>query len=72
MRQESPSIENIVITGLVPGKRSRGKPATAWIDNISEWTGLRGAQLVQATRNRVQWRVLSCHNRVQPSAPTKD
>jgi hypothetical protein len=72
MRQESPSIENIVITGLVPGKRSRGKPATAWIDNISEWTGLRGVQLVQATRNRVQWRVLSCRSRVQPSAPTKD
>ena len=35
MRQESPSIENIVITDLVPGKRSRGKSATAWIDNIS-------------------------------------
>src|SRR6188508_3725614 len=46
MRQKSPSMENMVITGLVPGKRSRGKPATAWIDNISEWTGLRGVQLV--------------------------
>ena len=72
MRQESLSIENLIITGLVPGSRSRGRPTTAWIDNIVKWTGLRRAQLVQATRNRVQWNYLSCHYRVQPSAPRKD
>src|SRR5688572_9860172 len=49
MRQESLSIENVIITGLVSGNRSRGRPATAWIDNIVEWTGLRGAQFVQGT-----------------------
>src|SRR5437899_1065228 len=52
MRQESSSIENAVITGLVPGNRSRGRPAMAWIDNIMEWTGMGGAQLVQATKIR--------------------
>ena len=72
IRQETLSIEKVVITGLVPGKRSRGRPATTWIDNIADWTGLHGARLVQATGDTVQWRFLSCHHRVQPSASTKD
>jgi len=72
MRQESLSIENVVITGLVPGSRSRGRPATAWIDNISDWTGLRGAGLMQAARDREQWRFLSCRRFVQPSSPMRD
>ena len=52
MRQESPSIEHVVITGLVPGIRSRGRPATAWIDNILDWAGLHGAELIHATQDR--------------------
>ena len=59
MRQESLSIENVVITGLVPGNRSRGRPAMAWIDNIADWTGMGGAQLVQETKNREQWKHIS-------------
>src|SRR5438034_4690743 len=42
MRQESLSIENAVISGLVPGNRSRGRPAMVWINNIVEWTGMGG------------------------------
>ena len=72
MRQESPSIEHVVITGLVPGIRSRGRPATAWIDNILYWTGLHGAELIKATQNRELWRFLSCHHCVPTSAPMKD
>ena len=46
MRQEALCIDSVVITGLVPGSGYRGKPAMAWIDNITGWTGLRGALLL--------------------------
>ena len=74
MRQESLSIEKVVITGLVPGGRSRGRPAMAWIDNITDWTGMRSAQLVQAAYNRESWQNLSSSSSrsVPPSASMKD
>ena len=74
MRQESLSIENAVITGLVPGIRSRGRPAMAWIDNIAEWTGMGGAQLVQGKKNRNKFRDLSSSSfkSVPPSVTMKD
>ena len=74
MRQESLSIENAVITGLVPGNRSRGRPAMAWIDNIAEWTGMGGAQLVQGKKNRNKFRDLSSSSfkSVPPSVTMKD
>ena len=73
MRQESLSIENAVITGLVPGNRSRGRPAMAWIDNIVEWTGMGGTQLVQAKKIRNKWRDISSSSRsIPPSVTMKD
>lgn len=36
---------------MLPGNKSRGKSATAWLDNISDWAGLRGNELIQATEN---------------------
>jgi len=38
MTQESLSMENVVITGLVSGKGSRGKPVMAEIDSPADWT----------------------------------
>ena len=71
MRQESLSIENMIVTGLVPGNRSRGRPAMAWIDNIFEWTGLKGSEMTQSAKNRELWRKYSYHC-VPPSLPMKD
>ena len=72
-RQESLNIEKAVITGLVPGNRSRGRPAMAWIDNIVKWTSMGGTQLVQATKIRNNWRDISSFSRsVPPSVTMKD
>ena len=33
----------------MPGARRRGRPRTAWIDNIKTWTGLPVEELVRMT-----------------------
>ena len=37
-----------LMTSLVEGKRSRGRPRISWIDNILMWTGLTGTALMNA------------------------
>ena len=66
IRQQSHSIEAAVMTGLVPGTRSRGRPRTAWIDNIIDWSGLKGTQMLNAARDRGVWRNI-VHQCDQPS-----
>ena len=33
-------LENEIMQGTMPGARRRGRPRTAWMDNIKTWTGL--------------------------------
>jgi len=35
--------------GTMPGVRRRGRPRTAWMDNINTWTGLPMEELVRMT-----------------------
>ena len=67
IRSDKATVENAVMTGLVPGVRSRGRPAAAWIDNIPEWTGLKGTQLLGAACDRCFWSSFSHHCCAQPS-----
>ena len=43
------------------GSRSRGRPKTAWMSNITSWTGLSVEQLLRAVEDRYQWR-LTAHD----------
>jgi len=36
--------------------RRRGRPRTAWMDNIKTWTGLSMEESVRMTENRNKWR----------------
>ena len=38
--------------GTMPGARRRGRPRTAWMDNIKTWTGLSVEELVRMTEDR--------------------
>ena len=38
--------------GTMPGARRRGRPRTAWIDNIKTWTGLSVEESVRMTEDR--------------------
>jgi len=40
----------------VPGARRRGRPRTAWMDNIKTWTGLPVEESVRMIEDRDKWR----------------
>jgi len=40
----------------MPGARRRGRPRTAWMDNIKTWTGLSVEESIRMTENRDKWR----------------
>jgi len=40
----------------MPGARRRGRPRTAWIDNIKTWTGLPVEESITMTEDRDKWR----------------
>jgi len=45
-----------IIQGTMPGARRRGRPRTAWIDNIKSWTGLYAEESIRMTEDRDKWR----------------
>ena len=42
--------------GTTPGARRRGRPRTAWMDNIKTWTGLSVEESIRMTEDRDKWR----------------
>ena len=40
----------------MPGARRRGRPRTAWMDNIKTWTGLSVEESIRMTEDRDNWR----------------
>jgi len=42
--------------GTVPGARRRGRPRTAWVDNIKTWTGLPVEESIRMSEDRDKWR----------------
>jgi len=42
--------------GTMPGARRRGRPRTAWMDNIKTWTGLSVEESIGMTEDRDKWR----------------
>ena len=42
--------------GTMPRARRRGRPRTAWMDNIKTWTGLPVEESIRMTEDRDKWR----------------
>ena len=42
--------------GIMPGARRRGRPRTAWMDNIKTWTGISVEGSIRMTEDRDKWR----------------
>ena len=57
MRRED-SIEKQIIQGAVEGKRGRGRPITAWTDQIKVSTNGSMARATTLARDRGRWRAL--------------
>jgi len=45
-----------IMQGTVPGARRRGRPLTAWVDNIKTWTGLLVEESIRMTEKGDKWR----------------
>ena len=56
MRGEDKSLEKSIIEGTSPGNRKGGRPKTAWIDNVTSWTGLKLEDTIRKVDNRSAWR----------------
>lgn len=65
LRKEGDCLEKEIIQGTTPGSRARGRPKTAWMDNIAAWTGLSVDQLVRRVQDRQQWRTM-VHDAANP------
>jgi len=56
MRKQGSCLEKEIMQGTMPGACRRGRPFTAWMDNIKTWTGLPVEESVRMTEDRDKWR----------------
>ena len=56
MRKQGSCVEKEIMQGTMPGARRRGRPRTAWMDNIKTRTGLSVEESVRMTEDRDKWR----------------
>ena len=56
MRKQGSCVEKEIMQGTMPGARRRGRPRTAWTDNIKTWTGLSVEESVRMTEDGDKWR----------------
>jgi len=56
MRKQGSCLEKEIMQGTMPGARRRGRPRTAWVDNIKTSTGLSVEKSVRMTEDRDKWR----------------
>ena len=52
------SLEKQIIQGAVEGRRGRGRPTTAWTDDIKAWNGGSLTVATNLARDRIAWRTL--------------
>ena len=56
MRKQESCMEKEIMQGTMQGARRRGRPRTAWMDNIKTWTGLFEEESIRMTEDRDEWR----------------
>ena len=54
MRKQGSCLEKEIMQGTMPGARRRGRPRTAWMDNIKTWTGLSVEESIRMTEDRME------------------
>jgi len=56
MRKQGSCLEKEIMQGTMPGAHKRGRPRTAWMDNIKTWTGLSVEESIRMREDRDKWR----------------
>ena len=52
VRKQGSCLEKEIMQGTMPDARRRGRPRTAWMDNVKTWTGLPVEESVRMTEDR--------------------
>jgi len=52
MRKQGSCLEKEIMQGTMRGARRRGRPRTAWMDNIKTWTGLPVEKSIRMREDR--------------------
>jgi len=52
IRKQGSCLEKEIMQRTMPGARRRGRPRTAWMDNIKTWTGLSVEESIRMTKDR--------------------
>ena len=55
MKKKESCLEKGVMQGTMPGARRRGRPRTAWMDNIKTWTELSVEESIRMTEDKEKW-----------------
>jgi len=55
-RKQGSCLEKGIMQGTMPGACRRGRPHTAWMDNIKTWTGLSVEESIRMAEDRDKWR----------------
>ena len=58
-RKKNLNLTKTVVQGKPEGRRGKGRPRTAYMDNIKQWTGLSAQGAFQAAQNRDDWRSIT-------------
>jgi len=56
MRKQGSCVEKETMQGTMSDACRRGRPRTAWMDNINTWTGLPVEESMRMTENTDKWR----------------
>ena len=51
-RNQNLNLTKTIVKGKPEGRRGQGRPKTAFLDNIKEWTGMKSHQAFQATLDK--------------------
>ena len=51
-----------IIEGVIPGRRSRGRPSRRWMDDVMEWTQKSVNELNGLVRDRKIWRGIALNH----------
>ncbi|XP_050511592.1 uncharacterized protein LOC126887803 [Diabrotica virgifera virgifera] len=56
VRRGDDSLERLIVSGNVPGRRSRGRSLTRWSEQIKHSAGNSFCEALRAAEDRDQWR----------------
>jgi len=57
MRNRGSCLDKEIMQGTMPGAHRRGRPRTAWMDNIKTWTALSAEESIRMIEDRDKWRM---------------